>query len=68
MNGKELGMIEIGLFGSVCPLTVANFIMLSAHEKGYGYKGSKIHRIIRGHIIVVSSFVHDQKVLIPRLN
>ena len=54
--GEEIvGKMCIGLFGDICPKTVANFKALCTGENGLGksglplhYKGCQFHRIIEG--------------------
>tara|TARA_R110002050_G_C8702569_1_gene494950 strand:- start:28 stop:312 length:285 start_codon:yes stop_codon:yes gene_type:complete len=48
---RPLGRIVIGVYGSLVPETVDNFLQFTiGHEKG-GYKGTIFHRIVAGTLI-----------------
>lgn len=61
MNGRPMGEVSFGLYGRRCPLTVSNFVMLAAHEKGFGYSGSRIHKVIQNYLIAVSKNISFTK-------
>ncbi|EKM57164.1 uncharacterized protein PHACADRAFT_254745 [Phanerochaete carnosa HHB-10118-sp] len=51
VDGQPSGRLIFRLFDDICPKTAQNFRELATGQRGFGYAGSEIHRVVADFMI-----------------
>ena len=57
INGVSAGRIVFKLYNDITPKTAQNFLELSTGQNGFGYRGSRMHRIVPDFMVQGEDFV-----------
>ena len=58
IGGVERGRVIFELYSDAVPRTAENFRALCTHEKGYGYRSNRFHRVVPGFCVHGGDITH----------
>lgn len=58
IGNEPVGTVVLGVLGDVAEKTARNFVELASNKNGYGYIGTKFHRVIKDFMIQGGDYVN----------